>query len=42
MIAIQIGKIGRKPIDVGGKRSGLDLWPVTKPPQHDPGIYSLN
>jgi len=30
---------GNKNFDVGGRKSGLDLCPVTKPPQCDPGIY---
>jgi len=30
---------GNKNFDVGGRKSGLDLCPVTKPPQCDPGTY---
>jgi len=34
-------KKGRKDVDVGGRKSGLELRPVTKPPQHHPGIQFL-
>jgi len=27
---------GNKNVGVGGRKNGPDLWPVTKPPQHDP------
>jgi len=30
---------GNKNVDVGGRKSGPDLQPETKPPQHDPGIH---
>jgi len=34
-------KKGRKDVDVGGRKSGPELHPVMKPPQHNPGIQYL-
>jgi len=34
-------KKGRKDVDVGARKSGPELRPVTKPPQHDPRIQYL-